>query len=455
MEYDLIIKNGLVILPSGEVKTDIGIKDEKIAAIGNDLGVAKEVIDAKGMVVSPGMVDPHVHLNEPGGGIRDDWEGYETGTRACAKGGVTAFIEMPLNQIPATTNKESLEIKLNAGKGKLHVDGASFGGLTPYNIDGGIQELDEAGVHGYKAFTATVEPAVEGDFKSVDDYSLYEGMRQISKTNKVLAVHCENAATTDRFGEIAKANGETSMSSYVDSRPIFTEVEAIRRVILFAKETGCRVHICHIACTEGLDEVIKAQEEGLPITGEACNHNLYFYKEELNDIGTVAKCSPPIREKEIRDKIWEYVLAGKVSFVVSDHSPSTAELKKTDNAFEAWGGISGLQNTVDVFYDEAVQKRGMSLKLFADMIAKNAADLFDVKGKGQINVSYDADFVLIKPNSPYEVTADGLEYRNKISPYIGRTVNAQIARTILRGKTIYSLEDGVTDEATGEFIFSK
>lgn len=456
MAYDLIIKNGLVILPTGEVETDVAVKDEKIVAIGKDLGEAKEVIDAEGLVVSPGMVDPHMHITEPGGNYRDEWEGYVTGTRACAKGGVTTFMEMPLNQVPATTDKRSLDIKLDAGKDKLYVDVASFGGLTPHNLDGGIKELHEGGVNGYKAFTATCgDRSIDGDFENVDDYSLYEGMRQIAETGKTLALHCENAAITDKLGEIAKANGKSTLADYVDSRPIFTEVEAIRRAILFAKETGCKIHICHIACTEGLDEVIKAQEEGLPVTGESCNHNLYFYKEELDDIGPVAKCSPPIREKEVRERMWEYALAGKISSVVSDHSPCTPDLKDKENAFDAWGGISGVQNNVDVFYDEAVQKRGMDLSLFADMIARNAAEIYGIEGKGKITIGYDADFVLIKPNSSYTVTAEGLEYRNKISPYIGRTVNAQVAYTVLRGKTIYSLDEGIREEASGKFLFSK
>lgn len=456
MAYDLIIKNGRVILPTGDVETDLAVKDGKIAAIGSDLGEGKEVVDAKGLIVSPGMVDPHVHITEPGGGYRDEWEGYVTGTRACAKGGVTSFMEMPLNQVPCTTDKETLDIKVAAGQGKLHVDVFSFGALTPYNLEGGIQELDEEGVHAYKTFVSTAgDRTIEGDFQNVDDYSLYEGMRQIAKTGKVLAVHCENASVTDRLGEIAYANGESSMAAYVDSRPAFTEVEAIQRVILFAKETGCPVHICHIACPEGLDEVIKAQEEGWPVTGESCNHNLYFYKEELDDIGPVAKCSPPIREKSVREEMWEYALNGDIECVVSDHSPCTPDLKDKENAFEAWGGISGVQNNVDIFYDEAVQKRGMSLPLFADMIARNAAEIYGMEGKGQIGIGYDADFVLIKPNSSYEVRAEDLEYRNKISPYIGRTVNAQVARTILRGETIYTLEEGLVEEAKGEFKFTK
>lgn len=456
MEYDLIIKNGRVILPRGDLETDLGIKDGKIAAIGGNLGRAEEVIDAEGLIVSPGMVDPHVHITEPGGGYRDEWEGYVTGTKACAKGGVTSFMEMPLNQIPATSDRESLQIKLEAGKGKLYVDVASFGALTPYNLDGGIQELNEEGVHAYKTFVSTAgDPSIKGDFQNVDDYSLYEGMKQIARTGKILAVHCENAAITDRLGEIAKENGESSMAAYVDSRPKFTEVEAIQRVILFARETGCPVHICHIACPEGIDQVIKAQEEGLAVTGEVCNHNLYFYKEELDDIGPVAKCSPPIREYSVREEMWEYVLEGKVQCLVSDHSPCTPDLKDKENAFDAWGGISGVQNNVDVFFDEAVQKRGMSLNLFADMIAKNAAEIYGIEGKGRIDIGYDADLVLIKPNTSYKITAEALEYRNKISPYIGRTVNAKITATILAGERIYTLEDGVREEAKGEFIFKE
>ena len=190
MSFDLIIKNGLVILDNGEVETDVAVKDGKIAAIGFDLGEATETIDAKGLIVSPGMLDAHVHITDPGGGYRDEWEGYETGTKACAKGGVTSFMEMPLNQVPATCDGDSLQIKLDAGKNKLSVDVASFGGLVPYNLEGGIEELNEGGVAAFKCFTATCgDRSIDGDFQNVDDYSLYEGMRQIAKTGKVLAIH--------------------------------------------------------------------------------------------------------------------------------------------------------------------------------------------------------------------------------------------------------------------------
>lgn len=454
MNYDLIIKNGLVILEDGEVKTDVGVKDGKIAAIGNDLTNAEKVIDAKGLVVSPGMVDAHVHITEPGGSYRDQWEGYVTGTSACAKGGVTSFIEMPLNQIPATTDGKTLNIKYKAGEGKLKADVASFGGLVPFNLEnGGIKEQHESGAAAYKCFMATCgDRSIKDDFMNVDDYSLYEGMKQIAKTGKVLAIHAENAAITDKLGELAYKNGETSLKAYVASRPAFTEVEAIRRAIFFAKLTGCRIHICHVACPEGVAEITKAREEGIDVTCETCTHYLYFDTDELDAIGAVVKCSPPIRDKENQNSLWKKLMAGEVAFVTSDHSPCTPDLKDKTNAFEAWGGISAVQNNVDVLYDEGVQKRGMSLKQFADIIAANPADVFGLNKKGRISIGKDADFVLIKPNAPYVLKAEDLEYRNKISPYIGREIGAQVAKTILRGSIVYDKDNGVTGGFPGEFI---
>ncbi|UXR52899.1 allantoinase AllB [Staphylococcus simulans] len=453
MKYDLLIKNGRVILDEGEQEVEVAVKDGKIAAIGHDLGDAEKVIDAKGQVVAPGMVDAHVHITEPGGGYRDEWEGYETGLKGAAKGGVTTIVEMPLNQVPATTDRASIQEKFDAGKGKLSADVASYGGLVPYNLDGGIQELDEEGVVAYKAFLATCgDRSIDGDFENVDDYSLYEGMKQIAKTGKILSVHAENADITDRLGEIAYKNGEKSLAAYVDSRPVFIEVEPIRKLILFAKETGCRLHIVHVACEEGVDEVIKAQQEGVDVTCETCTHYLYFYKEELDDIGPVVKCSPPIREKSRLPGMWERVINGDINFVTSDHSPSTPDLKDTDNAFEAWGGIAGIQNNVDILFDEGVQKRDLSLKRFAEIIATEPAKRFGLDNKGSITVGKDADFVFIKPESSYTLQAEDLEYRNKLSPYVGRTINAQVAKTILRGEETYSLEDGVSNDFRGEFI---
>ncbi|MGM0239114.1 MULTISPECIES: allantoinase AllB [Enterococcus] len=452
MSHELVIKNGLVILEDGEVNTDVAVDNGKITAIGNDL-TGEKVIDAAGLIVSPGMVDAHVHITDPGGGYRDNWEGYVTGTASCAKGGVTSFMEMPLNQVPATVDKKSLDIKYAAGEDKLKVDVASFGGLVPFNLEGGIQELNDGGVAAYKCFLGTCgDRTIDGDFENVDDYSLYEGMKQIAKTGKVLAIHAENAEITDRLGEIAYANGETTLEAYVNTRPVFTEVEAIEKAILMAKETGCRIHICHVACQEGVEAVIKAQQEGVDVTCETCTHYLYFTTDELDAIGPVVKCSPPIRDKAQKAGLWEHTLGEGISFVTSDHSPCTPDLKDKENAFEAWGGISGVQNNVDVLFDEGVQKRGMSLKHFADLIAANPADRYNLDQKGRITIGKDADFVLIKPNAPYTLKAEDLEYKNQISPYIGREIGAQVAQTILRGQTIYSQAEGVTSEFPGTFI---
>lgn len=453
MNYDLVIKNGLVILDGGEVHTDVAVKDGVIAAIGLNLD-GEKVIDAEGLIVSPGMIDAHVHITEPGGGYRDLWEGYATGTSAAAKGGVTSFLEMPLNQVPATTDADSLNLKYAAGEGKLKADVYSYGGVVPYNLENnGIQELNEGGAIAYKAFMSTCgDRSIEGDFMNVDDYSLYEGMRQVAKTGKILAIHAENADVTDRLGEIAYQNGETTLKAYVESRPVFTEVEPIQRAILFAKETGCRLHIVHVACKEGVDAITKARQEGVDVTCETCTHYLYFETDELDAIGPVVKCSPPIRGKDTQDALWEKLFAGEISFVTSDHSPCTPDLKDKENAFDAWGGISGLQNNVDILFDEAVQKRGMTLNAFADIIATNVADLYGIENKGRISVGKDADFVLIKPAAPYTLEAEALEYRNKISPYIGREIAAQVATTILRGEVVYSQEEGVTDTFPGEFV---
>ncbi len=452
MTYELVIKNGHVILSDGAVDTDVAIEDGKIVAVGKDLS-GKEEVDATGLVVSPGMFDPHVHMTENGGGYRDDWEGYVTGTSASAKGGVTSFLEMPLNQVPATTDKESLEDKYKSGEGKLKVDVYTFGGLVPYNLENhGIQELDEGGVTAYKCFMATCgDRSIEGDFMNVDDYSLYEGMRQIAKTGKVLAIHAENADITDRLGEIAHENGKSTLADYVATRPAFTEVEPIQRAILFSKETGCPIHICHVATPLGVEEVIKAQQEGVNVTCETCLHYLYFTTDELDDIGNAAKCSPPIRDQEAQDGLWEHLFAGDIISSVSDHSPCPAELKDVENAFDAWGGIAGLQSNVDVFFDEAVNKRGMSLEQFADIIATLATERFGIEEKGSISIGKDADIVLIDPDASHTLEVEDLEYRNKITPYLNREVGAQVVATYVRGHEVYSLENGVTEEFVGEF----
>lgn len=448
MSFDLIIKNGTVILENEARVVDIAVKGGKIAAIGQDLGDAKEVMDASGLVVSPGMVDAHTHISEPG---RSHWEGYETGTRAAAKGGITTMIEMPLNQLPATVDRASIELKFDAAKGKLTIDAAQLGGLVSYNIDR-LHELDEVGVVGFKCFVATCgDRGIDNDFRDVNDWQFFKGAQKLGELGQPVLVHCENALICDALGEEAKSEGRVTAHDYVASRPVFTEVEAIRRVLYLAKVAGCRLHICHISSPEGVEEVTRARQEGQDVTCESCPHYFVLDTDQFEEIGTLAKCSPPIRDLENQKGMWEKLFNGEIDCLVSDHSPCPPEMK-AGNIMEAWGGIAGLQNCMDVMFDEAVQKRGMSLPMFGKLMATNAADIFGLQQKGRIAPGKDADFVFIQPNSSYVLTNDDLEYRHKVSPYVGRTIGARITKTILRGDVIYDIEQGFPVAPKGQFI---
>ncbi|OON42055.1 allantoinase [Izhakiella australiensis] len=448
MSYDLIIKNGTVILEDEARVIDIAVNAGKIAAIGENLGDARKVMDANGLIIAPGMVDSHTHISEPG---RTHWEGYATATRAAAKGGITTMVEMPLNQLPATVDRKTVELKFDAAKGKLSVDVGMYGGLVPYNLDR-LHELDEAGVIGFKCFVATCgDRGIDNDFREVNDWQFYAGAEQLAEMGHTLLVHCENALICDGLGDKARQQGRLTAHDYVASRPVFTEVEAIRRVIYLAKVAGCRLHICHVSSPEGVDEVTRARREGQAVTCESCPHYFLMDTDRFAEIGTLAKCSPPIRDAKNQQGLWDKLFNGEIDCIVSDHSPCPPEMKEGD-IMQAWGGIAGLQSSMDMMFDAAVQKRGMPLAQFARLMSTNAADIFGLTHKGRIAPGKDADLVFIQPDSSYVLQAEDLEYRHKVSPYVGWTVGARIARTILRGEVIYDLEQGFAPAPTGRFI---
>lgn len=452
MKYDLVITNGLVVFDTHATTTDIAVQDGKFVAFGKGLD-AERVIDANGLIVVPGKVDSHVHINAPGGGVRDDWEGFVTATSAAAKGGITTMLQMPCNQIPATVDGKSFQAVLDESVGKLKVDVGQTGGLEPQNLDSGVEEQDALGVVNYKAFLGTTgDRELQVDLYNCDDYSLYAGMQHVARTGKILIMHCENAAITDELGKQAHRRGARKLSEFAATRPVFTEVEAIERACCLAQATGCRIHIVHVSSAEGARAVAQARHQGVDVSCETCNHYLYFDSSELDTIGNIAKCTPPIRDKANQNALWDEVLNGGVDCIVSDHSPAPLSLKQTDDAFTAWGGIGSLQNDVDVFFDEAVQKRGMSLTQFVALNSAHAARRFDLTNKGSIRLGYDADIAMIKPNAPYVLRAEDLEYRNKFSPYVGRTIGCQIVCTLLRGEEVYSQERGVSSEFKGRFI---
>lgn len=446
---DTIIRNAQLVLRHTVELAELGIRDGRIAVIADQIAEpSHHEIDAAGQYVMPGMVDVHMHISEPG---RTEWEGYKSGSQAMAAGGTTSFVEMPLNTIPATTDVAALDLKISAAAGQTHVDYALMGGLVPWNL-ADLDPLSAAGVAAYKCFVATCGSGKPGDFKNVDDFELYQGMEILARSGALLVIHCENAALTDGLGRRARAAGKTKVSDYVASRPVFTEVEAVQRVLLLARETGCRVHIAHNSCPEAIDAIERARADGVDVSAESCPHYFLLATEDLDAIGPRAKCSPPIRDRANQARMWEYLAAGKIDILGSDHSPCTFDLKDKTNAFEAWGGLSACQNSVDAMFDAAVKQRGLGAPLLARVLATAPAERFGLTNKGEIAVGKDADLVFIDPTQSYLVKAEDLLYKNKHSAYEGFEIGCRVTRTLLRGNTIFELGKGVAPAPLGQLI---
>ncbi|KAB2338243.1 allantoinase AllB [Cytobacillus depressus] len=451
MTLDLLIKGGNVVFRDGVRKVDIGIKNEKISCVAEQITEdAKEIIDANGQYVMPGMIDTHVHISEPG---RTEWEGFETGSKALAAGGTTSYVEMPLNALPATINKEALELKLEAASNQNYVDYAFYGGLVPENLDK-LEELVDAGVLAFKCFLSDITSDVPGDFIHVDDYSLYKGMEKLAELDQLLCIHAENPSVTSGLAKAMVREGRTTAMDYVDSRPVFTEVDAVQRALLFAKETGCKLHLVHISTSEAIQAILKARAEGVNVTVESCPHYFAMTAEQVEGIGPRAKCQPPIRKAKDQEKLWDELLNGNIDWLTSDHSPCTEDLKQ-GNIFEAWGGISGAQNNVDLMFDLAVKQRGLPVHKFVDLIATNPAERFNLSNKGEIAVSKDADIILVDPNQTYVVKREDLYYKNKHSAYEGRKIDCRVTKTIVRGNVVFDLEKGIVGTPVGQLIYAK
>lgn len=448
MAFDVVIRGGNVVLRDGVYKLDIGIKDEKISAIAESITEdAAKVIDAAGQYVMPGMIDTHVHISEPG---RAEWEGFETGSKSLAAGGTTSYVEMPLNALPATTNKAALDLKLEAAVDQNYVDYAFYGGLVPGNIDK-LKEMSDAGVLAFKCFLSDITSDIPDDFVNVDDFTLYKGMQKLAELDQILCIHAENAAVPSGLAKEFAAAGKNSGVEYAESRPIFTEVEAVQRAILFAKETGCKLHLVHISTSEAIQVILKAKQEGVDVTVESCPHYFAFTADQVDEVGPKAKCQPPIRKAEDQARLWDELLAGNIDWLTSDHSPCTEDLKQ-GTIWEAWGGISGAQNNVDLMFDLAVKQRGLPVHEFVKLIATNPSERFNISHKGEIAVSKDADIILVDPNQSYTVKREDLYYKNKHSAYEGRKIDCRVTKTIVRGNVVFDLEKGIVGEPVGKLI---
>ncbi|MRH44339.1 allantoinase [Aquibacillus halophilus] len=445
--FDLIIKNGNVVLPHGVEKTDIAIKDGKIKLIKQSItDEATEKINAENHYIFPGMIDVHVHFNEPG---REIWEGFETGSFMMAAGGCTTYFDMPLNGIPSTTTVEALQQKIIIGEEKSCLDFGLWGGLVPGNIDE-LAPLAKGGVIGFKAF---LSPSGNEEFEAADDYTLLAGMQEIARLGKVLALHAESGPMTVFLSKQKEVNKQFSADDFAETRPIVAELEAVERALYYAEITGCSLHFVHISSAPAVEKIRQVRQKGLDITVETCPHYLLFTHDDLIEKGPVAKCAPPLRSKEERSKLIEALLEDKLDMISSDHSPAPFELKdpKTHHFLNAWGGISGGQFSLLSMIELAI-KHNIPFEKIAEWTAMNPAKRFNLESKGSIQQGLDADLAIISLENNQQVTPESFFAKHKQSLYMDHTFPCQIIETFARGKLVYQANKTTIPQANGAWL---
>jgi allantoinase len=434
-DFDLILRRGVVNTDTESYVADVGIAEGRIAAVtplsaGSLSGRATEEIHIPGLFVFPGLIDAHVHFNEPG---RTDWEGIHSGSSALAAGGGALFFDMPLNAHPPTLDAASFNLKRQAAEKSALTDFALWGGLVPENLDH-LEELADCGVIGFKAFMSSSGIA---DFSRADNATLREGMKRAGKLGQLVAVHAENEALTQSLTQAKIAAGQVSIRDYLDSRPVAAELEAIRRAIDMAGETGCALHIVHVSSGAGVELVTAARSAGADVTCETCPHYLVLTEEDMEKLGASAKCAPPLRPGYERENLWQHLLAGEVTTIGSDHSPAPPDLKMDANFFKVWGGISGVQHTLPLLLTEGF-RRNIPYPRIVQMTSTDVARRFRLPStKGKIAVGADADLAIVNITQRFTVRPEDLYYRHKQTPYAGRSLTGKVVQTILRGQTIY------------------
>jgi len=439
--HDLVIRNGAL---AGGAVTDIAVEQGRIAAMGPELPTARQEIDARGLTIFPGLIDVHLHFNEPG---RSEWEGGASGSRALAAGGGTLYFDMPLNSSPCTVSVAAFEEKRAALAACSITDFALWGGIVPGNR-GALEPLAEAGVIGFKAFLCN--SGLE-EFPRADDLTLYEAMQVAARCDLPVAVHAESEEITAGLTARIRAEGGRDVRSYLASRPVIAEVEAIERAALLARETGAWLHIVHISSGRGVAAAFEARARGARVTLETCPHYLFFTGDDMERIGATAKCAPPLRPAADREALWRRVFAGDIDMIASDHSPSSPDLKCDPDFFRVWGGIAGVQSTLAVLLEATDRGRGLALAHIARMTGETPASRFRIAGKGKIARGYDADLALVDLRAHFTLAPEQLHQRHPLSPYIGRQFRGRVERTLLRGQTIFQ-QGRITASGSGRWL---
>ena len=421
MSHDLVVRGD-----AWDVAVDGGVVSE----VGAGLGPGREEIDARGLLVMPAALDPHVHLDDPG---RASWEGWGTGTRALAAGGVACAVDMPLNSVPPTRDAAACDAKGAAARGRATVDFALWGGLVPGDPVR-MDALAERGVVGFKAFMC---PSGVPEFPAVDHEALGRGMERAAALGLPVAVHAEDPAVTEPLAARARAEGRVAMRDWAASRPVEAEVAAVEAALGLAEEAGCAVHLVHLSSAAAVDRVTAARARGVDATCEACPHHLVLDADDAQRIGALAKCAPPLRSAAERDALWTRVAAGAVDWIASDHSPGPPELKEGADMFAVWGGISGAQTTLPLALTHG-PRHGVPAGRVSGLLGAGAAARLRLGGKGALEPGRDADIALVRLGDPWRLRAERLECRHRVSPFAGAELTARVVRTILRGATVFA-----------------
>jgi allantoinase len=428
-----------VVTLDGERPAAIHIRDGVITAVSefDNIPAGCAVHEAGESVVMPGLVDTHVHINEPG---RTEWEGFATATRAAAAGGVTTLIEMPLNSIPATTTAAGFREKIAAASGQLSVDVGFWGGVVPGNV-AELRPLWEAGVFGFKCFLV---PSGVEEFQEVSEADLRAALPELAALGAVLLAHAELPGPIDEAVRMQpKSAPANRYATWLASRPRQAEDEAIALLLRLAEEFHARIHIVHLSSADSIAQLRQARARGIRVSAETCPHYLTFDSEEIGDGATQFKCAPPIRERENREKLWAALREGTIDFIVSDHSPCPPAMKlREEGDFpRAWGGIASLQLGLPAVWTQA-RSRGYALTRVAEWMCRGPARLAGLeKRKGAIAVGCDADLVIWNPDAKFRVEPARLHFRHKLTPYAGRELFGAVETTFLRGRKVFAREE--------------